>query len=116
MKTHQIENILGLQDDCTRRHFLGVFPSDLLRGAPPRRKREFIVCNLDKHTLEGSHWVALSLEKKHGGRTYRGEYYDSFGQSPTKPHILNYLNKYCNGNWTWNSRQVQSKLADTCGQ
>ena len=112
MKTHQLENILGLQDSCTRRSFLGVFPSD--KHVAPHRKKEFIVFNLDGHKLEGSHWVAVAMEKTAGGE-YRGEYFDSFGLRPLNMNIIKYLNKYCKKNWSWNTKRVQDLLADTCG-
>ena len=114
MRTYQLENILGLQDPCTRRSFLGVFPSDI--HVTPRRKKEFIVFNLDGHLLEGSHWVAVALEKKKkNSKHYHGEYFDSFGRKPININIIKYLNKYCKKNWTWNTQQVQHKLEDTCG-
>src|SRR5277367_6372046 len=92
MRTYQLENILGLQDPCTRRSFMGVFPSDI--HVTPRRKKEFIVFNLDGHLLEGSHWVAVVLEKKNS-KHYQGEYFDSFGRRPQNINIIKYLNKYC---------------------
>jgi hypothetical protein len=112
MKTHEISRILGKLDPCTKKAFLGVFPSDRL--IPPSRNREFIVCNLDGVKFRGSHWVGIYLEKVLGGG-YKGEYYDSFGRRPDNVHIKNWLNYYCK-TWTYNKIRVQNYLADTCGQ
>jgi hypothetical protein len=110
MKTFELEHILGRQDPCTKKSFLGVFPSDLI--PPPRRCIEFMVCNLDGHLFQGSHWVCVYLEKGDGGY-YKGEYYDSFGRGPNH-RIKRYLDKYCKS-WTQNNVSVQNFLAKTCG-
>jgi hypothetical protein len=115
MKTYEISRILGKRDPCTKKAFLGVFPSDSLISPLGQNKRVYIVCNLDGVKFQGSHWVGIYLEKIGGGGGYKGEYYDSFGRRPDNVHIKKWLNYYCK-TWTYNKTRVQNYLADTCGQ
>jgi hypothetical protein len=95
MNTDVIEVFLGSDAVC-RRVFQGVFSSDIL---PPNPR--LLVCNTDPSTRTGQHWFAIHVDENG-----RGEYLDSFGQSPNKV-FEDYMNKRCY-EWIFNNRQLQS--------
>ena len=87
---------------------LGVFPIDRipkLKGYP-----ECIVVNLDPHSKPGSHWVAVYIDAEGFG-----EFFDSYGRSPQKKQLLQFLNVNCL-DWTYNDTALQSMFSSTCGQ
>jgi len=84
--------------------FLGVFPCDKL----PEKETGFIICNEDKHTAPGSHWVCIFLLPNK-----RAEFFNSYGGSPSPHPIVNYLDGW---DVVCSEKQVQSYLSTTCGQ
>ena len=103
MNTAQIDQILR-RDPICRRRFQGVFSVDTLPAQP-----RLLVCNTDPSNQPGTHWIAISVD----GRTGRGEYFDSFGRSPTGVFKA-YMNRHCTV-WTCNRRQLQSIISSFCG-
>lgn len=102
MNTEEIELFLNSDAACCR-VFQGVFSSDML---PPNPR--LLVCNTDPSTRPGKHWIAIHVDENG-----RGEYFDSFGQSPNKV-FEDYMNKHC-CEWIFNSRQLQSIISSFCG-
>lgn len=88
--------------------FLGVFASNTLPRTLPPKRPLVIVCNTDPAHKPGEHWVAIFV-----GRDSRGEYFDSYGQPPSRC-FETWLNKHC-VNWTRNSKRLQSVLSGFCG-
>jgi len=102
MNTREIERFLEADTVC-RRVFQGVISADTL----PNRPR-LLVCNTDKSTKAGEHWIAIHVDEEG-----RGEFFDSFGRAPNK-HFEAYMNKHCI-RWTFNRKQVQSIISTFCG-
>lgn len=82
-------------DKFIRKGFGGVFSCDTL----PKLRNKFnsFIINLDRHTLPGSHWVAVHFKNE------KASYFDSYGRPPSKI-ILKFLkanskkieiNKFC---------------------
>ena len=87
--------------------FRGVYPSDLL---PKTITHGTYVINYDKHTEQGSHWVAV-----HFFKTFpRGFYFDSYGLYPLLNSIQQFI-KLHTITWDYNRRQLQGPTTDTCG-
>jgi len=71
-------------------------------------KPSLLVCNTDKSSKPGQHWIAIHVDA-----CGRGEYFDSFGGAPNV-HFETYMNKHCT-RWTFNERQLQSIISSFCG-
>jgi hypothetical protein len=100
MNNIDIERILSSNTDL----FRGVFSCDTL---PDNRVRGLIVCNTDPHDKPGEHWIAMFVDPDHG------EYFDSFGRSPTKV-FKDFMNRNCS-HWIFNDKQLQSICSRFCG-
>lgn len=83
--------------------FQGVFSSDTLPTNP-----RLLVCNTDPSKEPGEHWISIYVDVNG-----RGEYFDSFGRPPNK-HFERYMNSNCI-RWTFNKRQLQSRISGFCG-
>jgi len=93
------------RSDCEmNRLFLGVFPCDKL----PEKQDGFVICNEDRHTEPGSHWVCIFLQPNK-----RAEFFNSNGKPPSPQPIVDYLNGW---HVVCNESQVQSYISTTCGQ
>ena len=106
MNSQQIDKILKRR--C-RGKFLGVFSKDTLPTRLPSQRPLLLVCNTDKKSRPGKHWIAIYLDIDESG-----EYFDSFGRPPKKS-FKHFLNKNC-VRWNINSRQIQSASSYFCGQ
>lgn len=105
MNSQQIQRAL-MRHRHTRRHFLGVFPSD---GLPPiLQYPASLVVNLDPHDLPGSHWAAIYID---GNK--KATYFDSFGLPPI-PTIKLLLRTYSRKN-TCSKRVLQELTSNVCG-
>ena len=109
MNSLQIKNILSL-DDVTKHYFINVFPSDEL----PARITHYpacFVCNVDKSTEPGSHWLAFYLINDE-----KLEFFDSYGNEPSffKGPISNYVSRF--SQVTFNPVMLQSNVSAVCGQ
>jgi hypothetical protein len=98
MDTEHIERLLA-----TVNNFQGVFSSDTLPDNP-----RLLVCNTDPASEPGVHWIAISV--KNNGC---GEYFDSFGRRPNE-HFKRYMDANCT-RWTFNGKQLQSRISAFCG-
>lgn len=109
MNSMQIEKILS-KDRVTQKYFLGVFPSDLLPSKIERYPACF-VCNADKSTEPGSHWIAFYLTSPK-----EAEFFDSYGNNPSyfKGPISNYASHF--SQVTFNPLRLQSHVTAVCGQ
>lgn len=109
MNSVQIEKILN-EEPVTRNYFLGVFPSDQL----PRRIHRYpacFICNVDKSTEPGSHWVAFYLTLPE-----EVEFFDSYGNKPTffEGTLSNYASHF--SRVLFNPLVLQTNVTAVCGQ
>lgn len=102
MDTNQINKILRSVPS-----FIGTFPADRIPTVG-LRPASFIL-NFDRHSSQGSHWVALLLLPNG-----KAEYMDSFGLPPIQKDIKSYIERNTRG-YTYNCQQFQHPLAVTCG-
>ena len=107
MNTLQIKNILS-HDRVTKQYFLGVFSSDQLPAMVMSYPACF-VCNTDRSTEPGSHWIAFYIISPN-----EVEFFDSFGNEPAafQGPILNFASRY--SRVTYNP--MQSNVTAVCGQ
>lgn len=109
MDSLQIKKILS-RDPRTRKYFLDVFPSDKL----PWRILHYpacFVCNVDKSTEPGSHWVAFFLPSPD-----EVEFFDSYGNEPAffQGSIANFSSHF--SRVVFNPLTLQSNKTAVCGQ
>lgn len=107
MNNLNIYKILS-RDPHTSKYFVGVFPSDKIP-----RITEFpaaLVINTDKHTEEGSHWLAIFIVNH---QTL--EFFDSYGFPPDKygEDITRFVTRY--SRIKWNKICLQSLTSNVCG-
>lgn len=105
MNTLDIENLVKRL--CAEK-YLGVFAADRLPTHLPPRRPLVLVCNTDKHSEPGEHWVVIYI-----GEDSRGEYFDSYGLPPP-PAFETFLNKFSN-TWIFNDFKIQSVISHFCG-
>ena len=105
MNTTEIETIL--RDRCGDK-FLGVFAIDQLPNEIPTRRPLMVVCNTDKASQPGQHWIAMYLDERG-----LGDYFDSFGRGPYGAFKL-FLEKHCIHYW-FNRHRLQSAVSRFCG-
>jgi hypothetical protein len=102
MNTTEIDRFIRSDDAC-HDIFQGVFSIDTLPKRP-----HLLVCNTDPSNQPGKHWIALFVDS-----WGRGEFFDSFGQQPSK-FFKDYMNNHCTG-WIFNTKQLQSIASTYCG-
>ena len=105
-------NSIQIDRALTRRcrgKFLGVFAKDTLPIHLPLERSVLLVCNLDKKSKPGTHWIAMYISNDGVG-----EYFDSYGRPPENT-FRRYLNKKCKI-WSYNEMQLQSASSYFCGQ
>ena len=109
MNTLQLITVAEM-DPLSKNKFCGVFPSDLLPDI--KRYPCGMICNVDKHTEKGSHWIAMYFPYKG-----KAEFFDSYGNQPKvySKDFENYLDRHASS-WTYNHRCLQSLTFSTCGQ
>ena len=105
----QIERILS-ELPWTKNVFQGVYSSDTLPRKKIKTRPCAMVVNTDQEHEPGSHWSAIFLDDDG-----TGEYFDSYGIPPLSRHVLDFLNKQTNNNWTFNTRQLQGAYTTLCG-
>lgn len=98
------------KDRMTKKYFLDVFPSDQL----PRKIHHYpacFVCNVDKSTEPGTHWVAFYIPSP-----VELEFFDSYGNDPTffQGPISNYVSRF--QQVMFNPIRLQSYVTAVCGQ
>lgn len=109
MNSLQIDTILS-RDRVTRKYFLGVFASDLLPTTIKRYPACF-VCNVDKSSKPGSHWIAFFIESPD-----KVEFFDSYGNDPSffQGPLLNFASHF--SRVVYNPLPLQSNKTAVCGQ
>ena len=87
---------------------VGVYPADRI----PKiwSKPTAFVINTKNHDHPGEHWVAVYVD-----RTGRAIFFDSYGQQPVIPSIIQRLRRNCIF-YKYNKKQIQSFESDVCGQ
>lgn len=109
MNNFQIDTFLRT-NKYTKQYFFGVFACDTLPIKIPKVNRHLlIICNTDKSSGPGQHWVAIHFSSENVAT-----YFDSFGMYPQNPYILNFMKRNSN-KITFNSRMVQSVFSKYCG-
>jgi hypothetical protein len=106
MNSTEILTVLR-SDQVLSQMIVGVFPIDKI--PPPASVPSGFVINLDKHTLPGSHWVALYIDTNS-----KCEFFDSYGLEPNK-QIRNYIEKHFSV-LKYNRKCVQKFFTASCGQ
>lgn len=86
--------------------FDGVYPLDRLPVTLSQHKG--IIINLDEHDKEGTHWVALYLD-----RNKIAHYFDSFGRAP-QGSILTFIERV-SCYYLFNPTKYQGNLSVACG-
>lgn len=108
MLTNEIDLLLSDIND-----FIGTFACNRIPDVIQRPA--FFVVNTaplpekpHRKIITGEHWVAIRLSD------HENEYFDSFGEPPSQPNIVEYLAKQ--GKVLQHSTQmIQHPLSDTCG-
>ena len=102
MNTAEIKKLATRHPEA-RKKFNGIYPVDLL---PSVKKEGVYIVNLDDSTGDGSHWVALEIEKR------KNTYFDSYGLPPKDKRLKKFLGK----NYRKNLKRLQHPMTTTCGQ
>jgi hypothetical protein len=108
----QIEKIMNRY-----KNFQGVYASNELNELPTRKRMGFIM-NLDPNYKSGSHWVGVYIDTE---KDMSVEYYDSFGDPPTKnfmkdiKKIIDKINPDVYLKFKVNKIKRQSANSDNCG-
>ena len=68
------------------------------------------VINSDPSSKFGEHWAAVCFDK-HG----RGEYFYSYGLSPTLADLKSYMDSYFLSGWIYNNKTLQAYFSSFCG-
>lgn len=109
MNSFQIHKFLKT-NVYTSKYFLGVFACDTLPTRIPKvNKHLLLICNTDKISKPGEHWIAI-----HFSSDNTATYFDSFGMYPQNPYIINFLKTNAT-KVTFNSRMIQSVFSMYCG-
>ena len=87
--------------------FIGVYPIDLIPTTT--RVPCTLVINLDRHFLDGSHWVALSINSKR-----QAHLIESFGRPPQK-NILTFIERNAIRGYIFNRIRFQVNESIACG-
>lgn len=101
-------NILDCLDGFTRNMVnVGVYPCNKLPSKV--EKPALIVANTDPDNKPGQHWVAFYFPSKG-----RAEFFDSFGQPPSKRYFTNFLKRNAK-TFVVNHQRFQGDFSATCG-
>jgi len=95
-------------------HFLGCFAEDELKSLYVRSLPVSLIINCDHSGLDGSHWIAIRIEKK------RLEIFDPLGFNvkrwPRIPYfMLDFLHKFSVHRKVYVSREIQPINSTLCG-
>jgi len=102
-----MEILKKLNDRFSLKFHVGVYASDLL---PEKcRKPAAIIMNDMSSNYAGRHWSCAFLPARG-----RGEYFCSYGLSPTVPNHVKFLKRHSK-NYTFNRKILQSMGSTYCG-
>ena len=95
-------------------NFIGCFPEDVLKTVSFRSFPVFLIINLDKSGMHGSHWIALGIFKK------SIEVFDPLGFEifnwPRVPcNLLSFLHQHSTNRDLHFARRLQSNNSTLCG-
>lgn len=95
-------------------HFVGVFAENELNGLTINSFPSFLICNIDKSSQPGSHWMAVGIFKK------RIEIFDPAGFRiflwPRIPcHLLTFIHNLSVSRTVHVSKRIQSSKSSLCG-
>ena len=99
MNTLQIERLLK-KDLKSKTIFKKVCALDQLEK--PTFPSAYVI-NSDPSGEPGEHWVAVYFDKRG-----RGEYFDSYGLSPTWIGLKSYMDAYSLSGWIYNRKTLQA--------
>lgn len=88
--------------------FVGTFPSDIVPVCRRKYPQAFVI-NTAPDKTSGEHWTALILSDN------KCLYFDSLGQQIQNLTLLRSLKRIGVKYYTYNSRQIQSILSNSCG-
>lgn len=107
MNTLELRQVLT-GNKSTRKYFNGVYSSDNLPKTI-RKLPALIICNTDKSSQPGEHWIAIYISKN---RT--SEYFDSFGFPPNNVNFIKFLRRNSK-KIKFNNKMIQNVFSDKCG-
>ena len=96
-----------LKDKYTKEKFIGVLARDEL---PEHLK--FPCCfilNTKPRNHRGEHWLAFYYDTE--GKC---DFFDSYGQSPSRYNLTDFINKSSRSRWFWNRKRIQGR-SKFCG-
>ena len=106
-------NCLLKRNKYTRKYFKGVYALDKLPKIV--KQPSLVICNTDKSSENGVHWVAIFIPPKNA-KKMSSEFFDTFGRQPTKPNFINYLTSNKIRSIIYNPIQVQANTSSSCGK
>ena len=89
-------------------NFIGVFSCDNIPNTT--LEKYSFVCNLSKHDEQGTHFVAVLVNK----RSRVAHYIDPYGANCSNKHIREYLARTCHF-MRWSNKAIQPLPSDYCG-
>ena len=116
----EIENQKGLttlvlSQLLTRtRNFIGVYAEDELKYLKVTSFPSFLVCNIDKSSDPGSHWIALGIFR-HTLEVFDSTGFKIFSWSRVPCHLLNFIHKLSLTRKVFVSNRLQSIKSTLCG-
>lgn len=106
LRGDKIEQML-LSHPATKEYFIGVYPADQMPSNYPIPC--CFVANTDPANLPGQHWIAINCPIN--GSV---EYFDSFGEPPTRFPLINKWLKATGQDIKSNKKRVQEYFTVTC--
>ena len=106
MNTLQIERLLK-EDLRTKNIFKKICAWDQLEK--PIFPSTYVI-NSDPSSEPGEHWIAVYFDKRG-----QGEYFDSYGLSPTLIGLKSYMDAYSLSGWIYNHKTLQACFSSFCG-
>lgn len=99
-----LESLRGFTNNMST---VGVFPCNKLPNKI--KKPAFIIANTDPANKPGEHWVAFHFPIKG-----HAEFFDSFGQPPSKRYFTKFLERNAS-KYVINTQRFQGNFSSTCG-
>lgn len=106
MNSLEISRVLSTYKN-TKGLFKGVYARDRVPLKPTYPS--CFILNTDPSREQGEHWLAIYYDNNGNA-----DFFDSYGQHPTKYRLLSYLEK-TSQNWIFNSNQLQHFFSKFCG-
>ena len=96
------------------RNFIGVYAEDELKYLKVTSFPSFLVCNIDKSSEPGSHWIALGIFR-HSLEIFDSTGFKIFLWSRVPCHLLNFIHKLSLTRKVFVSNRLQSIKSTLCG-